>query len=952
MNVRDFLKLVWPAQGFYCVAVPTVNAQGKKGYRHAIHDTMDDAYIDSRVRYHTKDVYFGIFTHLQAAVFNQTYGRALPTRKRENMASAKTLFLDLDVGKSEPAKPKYPTQGDALSALARFLFRTGLPSPIVVSSGYGYHVYWPLEDALPADDWRPYAQRLRLLLDHHKVIYDPARTLDISSVLRMPGTLNHKNPDDLRPVRIVHDGDATPNKLLLDLLTKLTAGLQPLSVNAPNPSNFANIVPGVTGFAPTDINEVAKECEQVRIFRDNKGNVPEPFWYVMLGLLGFCKDGETIIHQWSAGHPSYTYAETQEKSDQWKRNGSVASCAKIAADGAQGVCQRCPHFQGVHKNPIVVVNKRPLATAFMAQQAHSTPIVLPPVCDPPKPYNRLTGVGVNRDDPKGGPPITILFELDLYPISVSSGVVSGSTINHGVSTWVAREFTANGTIVHTIFEVTNNLLSDGKVMGERFASQGLFVPVTADVVKYMSAYLKELKKHTGMRPQQAHIGWPRKNDISQFALNGKVIDALGKSSPCIMAPQTQIATDGMTQGGTLQGQIEALKFYDYPGYEAHQFFILSAIGSVLFMATGHHGVVVNASGESAAGKSTALKAAAGFWGDPAKFIVNGTKGGISYHARDARAAALPNLPTMVDEITLMDPIDARNMVMSETQGRLRDTLKPDRTPREGKMPGHRASLMMTTANASLHQIVNFKSDVAGNANSARIFEIIFTKAMQHHTKSEADAAGREFDQHYGWLGEDFLKLAMPTMEHLFTSVERLMRRLDAELKTRPVERFFVAAAAPVLVVGEFMAHHGLIQWDMRRVYRWLTQTQFPAMRRQLRGLEAEIAYENVLREFIAQHALDSISNDGSGNIPPAHLRSQLVIERRPDLKELWIRRSVFTNWCKARGTPADAALDALYVNGVLKDIDSRRYLGEGTSYAIGRSRVIVVDAAHPEIDIK
>ena len=954
MKARDFLKQVWPATGNFCIAVPHINKEGKRVYKHAVHDNMADAYLDGRARYKETDIYFGIFTHINQTMFSQRWNRFTPSRKRENMDAAKCLFLDLDVGKEDT---KYASQGDALAALSRFLFRTGFPAPIVVSSGNGLHVYWPLKKPVPADDWRPQAALLRAILDDNGVSYDPSRTTDITSVLRMPSTLNHKEPGNPKPVAVLYDGDGeTDNDVFFALLTRLGGHAKPMPITSyATPDGALPTNSGVgTNFPPTDPDDVANECEQVRLLRDKKGQIPEHHWYPVLGVLAYCTGGRQVAHKWSSGHPQYTHAETERKMDQWTANASVPSCAKLNSDGAQGVCQRCSHFGGQFKNPIVIVNKKPAPVAFVTQAQVQTPAYPQPLCPPPKPYNRTQGLSITRTDAQGLV-VNITHELDLYPIEVTDGYVSGHAVNTGVSTWIARQSNAKGMMPTLKFEVSGDELVDLKLLSKKFVTRGIYgIEVGAEVKKYMSAYLRELNRNVGLKTQYVHLGWPAKDDTSKFILNKKVIDATGTVEACIMSDKVAIVTDAMTTGGDIQGQVDALKFFNRPGYEAHQFFILGSLASALFMATGQHGVVLNATGETGTGKTSALKAAAGFWADPAKYIVNGTANGITALARDARSMAIPNLPTMVDEITHMLPDDARAMVMAATQARLRDTLKQDRTPREAHLPGYRASLMMTTANASLHQLVNSGNNQAGTANSARVMEVPFTYAMQAHTKGEADAAGRAFDANYGWVGEYFMTKAMPTIDSLFHSVRRMMVRIDADIGARGSERFMVAAAAPIFVAGTFARWHGLIDWDMDAIYRWFRTVQVPAMRAQMREQSETVASDNILREFIAAHALDTVIVDSTpgNNVPtarPFSLRTQIAINHRLNHNEMWISKQVFTDWCRRKNTTVSSLLDDLHRQGVITMLDVRRNLSDGTNYTASFNRCFVVKADHPHI---
>jgi hypothetical protein len=64
---------------------------------------------------------------------------------------------------------------------------------MVVESGHGMHVYWPFKEAISPAKWQRYAEGLKAACVVHGLKADPARTADCASVLRPPGTHNHKD---------------------------------------------------------------------------------------------------------------------------------------------------------------------------------------------------------------------------------------------------------------------------------------------------------------------------------------------------------------------------------------------------------------------------------------------------------------------------------------------------------------------------------------------------------------------------------------------------------------------------------------------------------------------------------------------------------------------------------------------------------------------------------------
>ena len=219
MNTREFLEAVWgDAEGFYCIAIPFM-LQGwvKPLYKHHVFETINEAVKFVKTVKDDKDVFFAVHTLEQERVWNpekinqktQAAG-AFEVRTHANMKQSRAFFFDLDVGVSTETSIKYATREEALNDLERFLFLTGLPDPMVTSSGGGFHVYWLVEQPIPSAKWRIVAAKLHAVATHLGMKHDPARTTDQSSVLRVVGTFNQKKTTK-RPVVALHEAEVTPN---------------------------------------------------------------------------------------------------------------------------------------------------------------------------------------------------------------------------------------------------------------------------------------------------------------------------------------------------------------------------------------------------------------------------------------------------------------------------------------------------------------------------------------------------------------------------------------------------------------------------------------------------------------------------------------------------------------------------------------------------------------------
>src|SRR4029077_90851 len=116
------------------------------------------------------------------------------------------------------------------------------------------------------------ASRLYWLAQQHELHVDPSRTKDQSSVLRVPGTFNLKDPQNPQKVAILAEGVVTPTAEFLAQLGSLTGAYTP---ETPKTNGKAAPAPGLSvawdGRRPP-ADEVANVCEHMETFRDSLGN--------------------------------------------------------------------------------------------------------------------------------------------------------------------------------------------------------------------------------------------------------------------------------------------------------------------------------------------------------------------------------------------------------------------------------------------------------------------------------------------------------------------------------------------------------------------------------------------------------------------------------------------------------------------------------------------------------
>jgi Protein of unknown function (DUF3987) len=343
-----------------------------------------------------KDVWF--CTSRQSKTGVGTAGKTKAVRFAANAMAQKSIWIDLDVGPSEPGKkPKYATIEDALKAVLLFAKTVDLPDPsAIVFSGSGVHVYWISKTELTPAEWQPYASGLKNLLLANSVLCDAGLTTDIARILRVPGTFNHKTTPP-KPVQL-----ATLPLVMYDFEHKLGFLKQfagpitatPSAKEAFNPfaegADMASFKrrpilaadPNDTLGAGIDRHEdvlldprpIFQQCGFYKeALRTGGADYDNALWmYSVLGTT-FMENGNAIAHEISKGHASYSEVDTQKEYDRKvvdraDRGIGYPSCSTIAGAGCKS-CASCPLF-AKGKSPL---NIRPEFTATV------NPTTTPPV---------------------------------------------------------------------------------------------------------------------------------------------------------------------------------------------------------------------------------------------------------------------------------------------------------------------------------------------------------------------------------------------------------------------------------------------------------------------------------------------------------------------------------------------------------------------------------------------
>ena len=308
-------------------------------------------------------------------------------RTQANVLARRAYHLDLDAGEEKLEKhgedAVYATQRDALVGLVAFAKKTVLPPTYIISSGEGLHAYWCLDDDIDVDQWALTAEAFSRLFAQEGLKQDFACTTDSARVLRPIGTL-HKNGTRVSVIR--NTGRFySQDELHSSIVGQLDEPVLPKKSKAASRTSINDDVLSVQG-PPKSIVKVLKRCSALLKVAKRQGNVEEPLWRAMLGVVKHTVEGAPAAHKLSQGHPDYDYDDTQDKFDRWATG--PATCDEFAKYCSKE-CGACEH-RGQIKSPISLGN-------MTVEQVEKLPEEKKPVA----PTQQPTGMPWDGFIPKG-----------------------------------------------------------------------------------------------------------------------------------------------------------------------------------------------------------------------------------------------------------------------------------------------------------------------------------------------------------------------------------------------------------------------------------------------------------------------------------------------------------------------------------------------------------------------
>lgn len=938
---QDFLEAVLPESGVYCVIRLGGGGPPKHDKYTSIRSmcaALDDAAVNK------EDFYFAVSTFKDKnAKHFRTQANALDTR---------CLILDVDVKDKEGY---CRTQEEALPLIETLCESIGFPQPIIVNSGYGYHVYWPFAQAIPSDEWRKLTKAFHAAVSMFAppLAADSSRISDSASILRIPETYNLKYGKAVQvTLEQWHSEWLDVEEVRAKLSRFMVKDKAKVSLEV------------VREYEPAALTATAKNCNWLGTYIKNMATAEEPAWYAVMGLAPYIThttktgvqiNGADVAHILSKGHPDYDHDATVLKFHQAKtKQTGPTTCAKLQSIDPKP-CEGCP-FKGAITSPVQAARlEKPVTeetvvttTVITDDGDHEEETLTIPV--PPKPYFRGESGGIyvrskikNDDEGTIDEVIVKIYDYDLYPVKRFRAEIDEEE-KIECHLWLPKDGMRR-------FKMPAELLADQKKLAVFLAGRGAIAENANGkmLAKYLVDYTRDIQTKAGAEVEFSRYGWrnaDRKDSI--FVVGNGYFDAVGNIHPAAFPSFLRDAAPAVAATGDVDEWSKAFNVYSHiPNSEAFQFTILLGFAAPLLALTEYSGVLYNMVADSGMGKSTAMKIMTSVWGQPNENHVRVSDNAIPVYNF---IGYLSSIPVAFDEVTNLSPAAASDFALNFTSGR--GKMRADRNGHNKANETSWDTIVVCTSNGSMYD--KFAAARKGyTAEAMRLFEVNVypaSEAERLRCKRYIDPAIDILHKNYGVAGRAYLPTVIRNKDKLRTAIETKAQWVLETSGASSAERFWAVLLACMYVGGSLAKKQGLHSYDMNRLLQWAMDQVYKAREAVVQSQSDPVT---ILGEFLNANLGNTIRI--KDDMPDLTLNSGLIREVRARLEykgdtpdTAYISMKALADFCK------ESNIDVSWLIGELtrRDLVQRnihKRLATGTKLANPSVRCIKVDLTNQSL---
>ena len=920
METKRFLDLVLGSEGHYCVWANNPAKQVQQKFYTSVEEVIGAAHNLSDNGW---NAFFALGTYEKAG-----------SRVADNVMQMKSFFLDLDCG---PTK-EFADQETAIAELRDFCVQHSLPTPTLINSGRGIHVYWILSEAVGREAWWPVAERLKNLCVASGFKADPAVTSDAARILRVPSTYNYKYDT---PLPVTFYGIEAPTTVDFEDFAELLGGDPipvPTKYTASTTSAFQNALnENQKGSFKRLLLRTAKGtgCAQIEYLIKNQQTASHDLWRSGLSIANVCTDGDKAAELMSSKHEDYSLEATLRKMED---TGGPHFCSTFAMHNPEP-CETCPN-NGKITTPAMLTKEiaeaAPEDNILEEDVDGMTKTISIPTF--PKPYFRGQngGVYVRGENADGDPEEVCVYHHDFYVTRRLHDVELGEVIafalhlpRDGV-----RDFIVPLAAVTSREEFRKNMSMHGVVT---------FGKDIDKLMTYTAAWIKELQQTTTASEAHQQFGWVDDTKMDEFVLGDQLITAKGvEYNP--PSAKTSGYIEKFKPKGTQERSKEILDWYNRDGMELHQFTVCGGFGTILMPFTGLYSLGVHLFGKTGGGKTTAMYAGSSIWGDP--FGLTGTTGDTLNSKMNA-AELMHNLMLNTDEMTNILGKQASQYAYQLSEGKQKNRMAGGGNYERVRGKPWRL-LAFSTGNTSMYaQMAMYKGDT--KAEMQRLLELRTDEMPRVDVDpQEAEAQLTDVQVNYGHFAPVYVQYVINNKERIAALYKDIKAKLDKKAGLNNVNRFWSGGCA-VILTGAYIAKEvGIIDYDLKKLYQWVAsmlsgvKSFVDDSTSSVQTLVTEFATENWSNILKIKSVETNRSPDGVTPmvIPEQNPRNMFVARFETDTGMFYIVPKAFKTWLGEQKIDYTST-----VEGMTKQMGATRVqirLTKGTNFNLPPIRTIAV----------
>ena len=892
--LKQFYEKALPSQGVYCIT--SIGADKKVTNKFA--ETLDGVF-EQIEKFKAKQ----LNTFVALGTFDGF------SRKAEDCLFLRSFFIDLDVGESK----EYASKEDAHTALYKLVGAAGLPDPVVINSGGGVHAYWIMDEDIPKDEWKPYAEKFKALCMQH-IDIDPVVTADAARIMRAPETFNHKFDPPI-PTSVINDeisvyswpefraflgGEDAPvqerSEESQNILDSIPKGLDEDTQSILKLDNFAK---SFESLAQKSVDDEGG-CEQIKFILVNAASLEEPLWRAGLSIAKFCDDAATAIHELSNPDPRYNHAKTEEKAASIP---APRTCEWFIADYPKR-CEGCQH-RGKITSPIQLARVFKAAptpdkadTVWEASDTEAVsafPQFLYPFVKgenggvyfvPPAKVDKK-GMKI-QDDP------ILILSCDLYPIKRMVSPHDGECLE------MRLELPLDGP---RTFLLPMKHVYAKESLKAIMASNGVFFTSHNDqyLMNYIIKWGQYLQTTNAALQMRMQMGWTHQRtdpdwNKRSFVIGKKEITITGETIEAPSSPFVKGLSRHLTTHGTFNRWRESMDYLNKPGFELHAFASMSGFGSPLMPYTSTSGVVMSLTGLSGNAKTGAMYAGLSVFGHPKDLsVVEATDNGLT-----GRYLGLHNMMFGLDEVGDMKAEEIGKLVHNVSHGKAKIRMQASvNAEREYEMA---ASLIaVLTSNHGLYGILEgLKLNPTGEAARLVEFQVHRPQLLNEQT-GLGEYIFDAFKYNYGHAGPMFIKaLLLKGDNYILDNIEKWRDKFNKDFGAFPEYRFYQNLVGANFGAASIANEHEITAYELERIYHKVVLSMIEIKDKVVKVNAVD--YPSLLGDFMNKYhgSILSLKDGKVSNEPKNQIVARVVSEEdllqvsKTEFKKFLAERKVST----------------------------------------------------------